>query len=76
MSWSTLQFEWHVAYTDDGKFAKVLVRLVGTEYIKEFGPMPSSIVSNFIRAKRDALHRRLTTMAGAMKIFGDPKARL
>lgn len=67
-----LEFEWHVAVDTTGKFANVLCRLVGTEYIREWGPMPVAVKDSFIRAKRDALHRSITTNLDAVRIFGNP----
>lgn len=72
----SIEIEWHKAYDTTGKFVKVMARLVGTEYVREFGPMPAKIADSFIRAKRTALARSLLTKAGAIQIFSNPKARM
>jgi hypothetical protein len=68
--------EWHKAYDTTGKFVMVMCRLEGTEYVKEFGPMPSRIADSFIKAKRDALNRSMWTKAQAIKLFSNPNARI
>lgn len=70
-----VEIEWHKALSEDGKWVRVMARLVGTEYVREFDPVPVQVADAFIQAKRNSLARSMLTRAGAIKIFSDPKQR-
>lgn len=66
----TVEFEWHISDPEPDGQVFVRERLVGSDHhVNIYGPMPRQLTDTFIRARRDFVHRVVTTRAGAIQIF-------
>jgi hypothetical protein len=63
-----ISFEWGIVDHGNGTVT-VIERLVGSDHKNEYGPIPGQVAESFVRARRDFIHRVVTTRAGAIKIF-------
>lgn len=72
-----IEFEWRVSDPDpQSGLVHVLERMVGNDKLHNlYGPMPKALTDSFIRARRDHVHRFVTTRAHAFHIF-EPRPQL
>jgi len=63
------EFDWSVSDPEPDGTVYVRERLIGSDLLKIYGPMPQRVVDSFVKARRQFVDRTIRTKTDAVKIF-------
>lgn len=69
------EFEWGITEADDNGLVEVHERLVGSDLLNRYGPLPRNIAESIIKARRSFVNRSITNRTQAIQIF-EPRPQL